>query len=466
MKQSTLPDTPAQADAAMRSIHSTGTSAASIALLWLAATACGFPRPPDIVGDAPGGSDGSAGPSVAIHVSPSGDNANDGLTLPVKTLKHAIELAAANTMITQIILATGTYSASSGETFPYIIPSNVTVGGPGDGSAILVGDNTGPGVTIDTGGLQDLDVQGFATAITVTGAANLKNVRVLASTIAVQAEATASLNVNNLDITGIVTGARPCSTGIVLDGAAKLVATTLTTRSVGTTLDARDQSVVAVANATVSGDPTCSSSTLIVVVSTASFSLSDSLLDGGATGITIAGQSTSFHATISNTIVRNMKGDGLSGFPGLKASFQMTGGELSNNGEAGAELGQGIWTFTNVAIRQNHTLAFYLQDANLVMRNCTIVGNAFGIDVFQASTADLGTSLNPGNNILQSNSSASIFAESGISTPVSAIGNIWNPNVQGADENGKYALTATISGPVAPVPNGNYQINENSSLSR
>ncbi|HEX8109130.1 MAG TPA: hypothetical protein VF516_15460, partial [Kofleriaceae bacterium] len=296
-------------------------------------------------------------------------------------------------------------------------------------------------------------------------AANLKNIRVRTSTIAVQAEATASLTVNNLDIMGIaVTGTGPCSTGIALNGAAKLVAMTLTTRDLGATLEARDQSVVAIANATISGNQTCSGSALMSVISTASFSLSDSVLDGGASGIAIAAQSTSFHATISNTIVRNMQGDGLGGFPNLKASFQMTGGELSNNKQSGAELGQGTWTFTNVAIRQNKNLAFYLQGANLVMRNCIVVGNGFGIDVYQDSVADLGTMASPGNNVLQNNSNASVFAES--SVPVNAIGNTWNPNIQGADGNGKYITTAAIPGPVAAVNNGNFQISDGCSLSR
>lgn len=449
----------------MSSTRPATVSAASVALLVLTTASCGFPRPPDVVGDAPVGTDGPAGPIVAIHVSPSGDDANDGLMLPVKTLKHAIALAAANTQITQIVLATGTYSAATGETFPYIIPSNVTIVGPGDGGAILAGSQTEPGVTVDAGGLQDLDLQDFATAITVTGTANLKNIGVRTSTIAVQAEATASLTVNNLNITGIaVTGTGPCSTGIALNGAAKLVAMTLTTRDLGTTLDARDQSVVAIANATISGNPTCPGSTVMSVISTASFSLSDSVLDGGAAGIGIVAQSASFHATISNTIVRNMKGDGLGGFPNLKASFQMTGGELSSNGLSGAELGQGTWTFTNVAIRQNKNIAFYLQDASLVMRNCTVVGNGFGIDVYQGSVADLGTMSSPGNNVFQNNSDVSVFAES--SVPVNAIGNTWNPNIQGADGNGKYITTATIAGPVAAVSNGNFQISAGCSLSR
>jgi hypothetical protein len=51
--------------------------------------------------------------------------------------------------------------------------------------------------------------------------------------------------------------------------------------------------------------------------------------------------------------------------------------------------------------------------------------------VYQASVADLGTAMNPGNKVFQNQSNASVFAES--SVPVAAIGNTWNPNAQSAD---------------------------------
>ena len=462
MKQSTLPDLTVEAAAAITSIRPARTSAAIIAVFWLTAAACGFPRPADIAGDAlgasdgAGGSDGPSGPVVAIQVSPSGDDANDGLRMPVRTLKHAIDLAAAGTQITQIALAAGIYSASTGESFSYIIPANVTVIGPSDGSAILAGDKAGPGVTVDVGGLEDVSLQDFATAVTATGTVNLKNVQILTSMVAVQVEATGSLTVNNLDITGIVPVAGgQCSTGIALNGAAKLVATTWTTHDVGESLDARDQSVVAIANATIAGNSTCSGG--LSVVSTASFSLSDSLVDGG---VGINAQSTSFRATISNTIIRG----GLGGFPIFKGSFQMIGGELSNTQGSGAGLGTGMWTFTNVTIHQVKDLAFYLQGADLVMRNCQVIDNGEGIDVFQGSTADLGTVASPGGNVFQRNQFVSVFAES--PALVNAVGNTWNPNVQGADGNGKYTTTAMISGPVTAPANGNYGINSGSSLSR
>lgn len=100
------------------------------------------------------------------------------------------------------------------------------------------------------------------------------------------------------------------------------------------------------------------------------------------------------------------------------------------------------------------------------MRNCRLVNNGFGIDLFQGSTGDLGNAASPGGNVFQNNGTVSVFAESIL--PVNAIGNTWNPNVQGADGNGIYPITATISGPVNIVNNGNdnFAISNGSSLTR
>jgi len=139
-------------------------------------------------------------------------------------------------------------------------------------------------MTVDAGGLQDLDLQNFTVAITATGTATLKNIRVLTSTIAVQAETAAKLTVDHLDIAGTPAA---CATGIVLIGAAQLAATTLTTRSLGTTLDARAQSATTISSATLMGDRGCTQS-MMTITSNASFSISDSLLDGGPAAILLS----------------------------------------------------------------------------------------------------------------------------------------------------------------------------------
>jgi hypothetical protein len=124
----------------------------------------------------------------------------------------------------------------------------------------------------------------------------------------------------------------------------------------------------------------------------------------------------------------------------------------------------GTWSFRNVVIHQNRDLAFYLQSADLIMRDCQMTDNGEGIDVFQGSTADLGTAASPGGNVFQRNKAASVFAES--PALVNAVGNTWTPNTQGADGDGKYAITATVSGPITAPDNGNYTIAAGSSLSR
>src|SRR5262249_17936775 len=163
--------------------------------------------------------------------------------------------------------------------------------------------------TIDTGGLQGLDLQDFTTAITATGAVNLTNVRVVTSAVAVQAETTAALTVDTLTISGTL-GA--CGAGIVLNGGAMIVAKTLETHNLQVTLDVRDQSSADISNATVSGDVNCSGVLPIMsIASTASFHLSDSVLDGGNNGMGITPKSPNFQAVLTNVSVRNMKSGAL-----------------------------------------------------------------------------------------------------------------------------------------------------------
>lgn len=140
---------------AARQVVRAVTSASHILLLCLAA--CGFPRPADIGGSGPGDDDGSGGAETVLRVSPSGDDANDGITQPVKTFKHALGLAALNAQISKVVLASGRYSTESGETFPYMVPMSLTVSGPAGGGAIFAGNGTEPGLTLQNASLEDVE---------------------------------------------------------------------------------------------------------------------------------------------------------------------------------------------------------------------------------------------------------------------------------------------------------------------
>src|SRR5215212_6558866 len=138
-------------------------SSSRLALLLATTAACGFPRPADV-----GDDDMQDPPRVIVQVAGTGDDANDGFTRPVKTLKHAVGIAASNRDVTDIVLASGRYSTAAGETFPYTVPTGVTVSGPVGGGAILAGSKAEPGMIVDTGGLHDLELEDFTIAVTAT----------------------------------------------------------------------------------------------------------------------------------------------------------------------------------------------------------------------------------------------------------------------------------------------------------
>lgn len=431
-----------------------------LAFTALGLAACGFPRPPNVGDDVPGDS-GIADPGTAIHVSMTGNDGNDGLTAPVKTLKQAIKLAAANTKITQIALAAGAYSMLSGEMFPYTLPPNVAVVGPSGGGAILLGTKSELGVSLTDGGLQDIDLQDFTTAISITGVASLKNIRVLTSSIAVQADKIANVTIDNLDITGT---AGSCSKGIVLTAAAQATVTTFTARNVEPALDAKDQSSIDVTNANLQGTEACMIS-ILEVASAGRFMIKDSVLDGGSSGIDLTPTSSAFQATISDTVVRNMKSGGLAGgFSGPPASIQWIGGEISSTSATAVQIDVSTWTFTGTKIQNNRDLAIYQQGGTLIMRGCTVTGNGVGIDAYLAAHTDLGTADRHGNNTFQGNKGQGVIAETAFA--VSAVGNTWNPDVQGSDPAGRYPMTMTLNGPISAPDPSNYSIANGSILTR
>jgi hypothetical protein len=401
-----------------------------------AVAACGFPRPADVPDDAVG---------LTVQVSTSGDDASDGLANPVKTVKRAIGLAAANKEITMIAVAGGRYEAATGETFPYTVPPNVTVAGPAGGGAILAGNKAGPGLILGSGTLKDLEFEDFTVAVTSNGQGQLTNVRVRASDIAVRGEAAARLMVNNLDITG---AAGNCATGLEINGSADLVAIDFSARALGTSLRMRDQSTARLVRADVTGDASCTASPVLLVSSSASFSLDESILDGGVVGIDFRDAAAPTQVTLTNVTIRNA---GAHALQGGTATVHMTGGVLSGNGNGGLSASGGAWTFADVEIKQNMAFGIYLQNAVLLMHGCSVIGNGTGIHVITSTSVNLGTSASVGNNVFQ-NRVLGISIDG--AARADAVGNTWNPHVQGADSVGRYGSPAVVQGPV-PITLGN-----------
>ncbi|MEO6363763.1 MAG: right-handed parallel beta-helix repeat-containing protein, partial [Caldimonas sp.] len=102
------------------------------------------------------------------------------------------------------------------------------------------------------------------------------------------------------------------------------------------------------------------------------------------------------------------------------------------------------------------------------VRNATITGNvAYGIHLHGRGQCDLGSAASPGGNTLRNTGPNLRVASIGLSGPggavdISAVGNTWLANEQGADAQGRYALPAGQTTPlivIAPVTAGrNYRL--------
>ena len=109
--------------------------------------ACGKVAAPQAT-DAPTGDDAPTRTgTMIVEVSTTGNDANDGISQPVKTLKRGLGIALANGQIATVSVAAGRYDAANGETFPYTVPGGITIDGPAGGGAILAGSGSEPGLS-------------------------------------------------------------------------------------------------------------------------------------------------------------------------------------------------------------------------------------------------------------------------------------------------------------------------------
>jgi len=123
-------------------------------------------------------------------------------------------------------------------------------------------------------------------------------------------------------------------------------------------------------------------------------------------------------------------------------------------------------------ITNNRGLGIYIQGVSasvtgtLKMRGSTVSGNGLGIDVFDFGVADFGTVADPGGNTFAGNTELNIDCDGNFGAGlVPAVGNTWQPNVQGADAQGHYAAS-TVQGPVAFVNGNNFELGSGWSLQR
>ncbi|MEO7729709.1 MAG: right-handed parallel beta-helix repeat-containing protein [Kofleriaceae bacterium] len=241
-------------------------------------------------------------------------------------------------------------------------------------------------------------------------------------------------------------------------GNAVLAATDVATQDLGMSVNSTDQSSATLSHATLIGDRRCLFD-LISIQSSKMLTLTDSNLDGGGQGVGVISSGSPAQVSLSNVVIRNMGGNAIGG---SNATVQVTGGELSHS-FVGVFVAGGSWSLTNVAIEGNTADGVYVEQRGagsiaLAMHGCSVRGNNHGVYLATSATADLGTTMTPGNNVFQSNRGLGLVIDpSDGQTQIDAVGNTWQPGIQGADDLGTYAPTSAF-GPVAHVRGNNYAI--------
>lgn len=410
----------------------------------LLASACNFPRPD--LGDDAGTSDAALAdadipPGISIHVAGTGDDANDGIAKPVKTLKHAIGLAAANPDITSIVLASGRYSTSGGETFPYTLPANLVVLGAAGGGTILAGSNAEPGFIIGNGAVRDLELEDFTVALTVTGNADVAAVHVRTKSVAMRASGTGKVAVLDLDIAG---ASGSCAAGIELSDAAEMTAVNLVTRGLETSVAAKNVSVLHLSKADFTS-PHCDYQSAVLIISTSKpVMIEDSSIDGGDNGLLVSETSPTPLIALSNTNIKNLTKTAVDMRTG---TLTVSGGLFSNQGAA-LILSDVDASIAGITATRHAGAVIQTGDGRFRMRNSTLTENAEGFYISSVMPIDLGKAGDAGGNVFQNGfNTRTLDVEFGVPVHISAVGNTWRPGVQGADAAGHYA-TQTISGPV------------------
>jgi hypothetical protein len=110
----------------------------------------------------------------------------------------------------------------------------------------------------------------------------------------------------------------------------------------------------------------------------------------------------------------------------------------------------------------NNTGGSILYPRNLKVRSSTITGNtSYAFQIYGTPlSVDLGTALSPGGNTIQNSGTGNLSGITG--DAISAVGNTWNPNVQGADANGHFPAATQLAGPASGA---NFTLNAGSLLS-
>jgi hypothetical protein len=409
---------------------------------------------------ADGGSGGSPLGDLYVDSSLGDDAAAGTVEAPLKTIRRALELFEAER---RIVLVEGFYSEASGEVWDYVLPDGVVIHGDGEGVRLVGTPET---TAFETRGanLEYLTFEAFSEAlVSHEGTTELRGVTFHDNATALSLDGTADARLSSsCAFLGQGVGAHVAGTAsLTMDTG---IMTDVSTPSA--LIHALDSSSVALSD--VDGELLVGS--LIWVDEEAAFSISDSSVElvAGNSLIEMSGEAD---VTIADTNLHSHDEDATVVFV-FGGTLEVTGSTVVG---ADADAGYGVTTsgnpvvsLTNVSFSNHGNGALRIDGGDVTVASCIFQGNGQSMEVSNAAELsvrgttvvsgdyavfhtgthhpDLGSVAMPGGNDF-SGADKCLYV-SGVTGSMTAVGNTWKPNVQGADSMGHYTSDDSFFGPV------------------
>jgi hypothetical protein len=412
-----------------------------------------------------GGSGGAGGAPMVTQLfvdALGGNDANPGTEQkPFKTLTRALSIATSGQTVE---LYSGTYDQINGETFPEAVPDGVTVAAVVAGEAVVMGDPGSSGgdvigVEFAGGGtLRNLQIQGFESALGLSGSAN---VTCEGCAISNGGAAFALNDDARLTMTGgeLYDLGPSCSGAVGYTAGASLVTLDgVNVHDIGSSFSLQDMSNVILQDGTIDnvGSSGCAGSDFegdtFDMQGSSGLELDGTTVSGGpgwaimvwsGAGVVLT------NASISSPNGIDVAGDTEVTIDGT--TFSGVAGEAS--GTVGVSVGSAgaMVTMTNASIGGFGTGV--LAELGATQLRGTTIENVTTAVVVQGGSVDLGSLADPGGNTLKTEGTG-LEVWAGADVLVQAVGNTWIPSVQGADASGHYTF-GELTGPyglTAPSP--------------
>lgn len=437
-----------------------------------------------------------------VWVSPLlGSDANPGTQAkPFKTLKKAVSVVSPQHTV---FMMPGEYTKAGGEDWPLTLPAGLTLEATDTGVTLLGGGGLSSGLVLKGNTLKGLQIKHFLLALQAQGGQNTLNevgmewvgvgLSVGAATsvnVINSSFSTAGLAINssgNLSLSGAVFN--QVRIGLSLEGnSSTVVMSSLFQNAIGGDCSDPAYAVIMENKATLNATNLNVSNflgTALWMQNQSQATLSNSLMDkvGDGCNKVMLGLKDSAHLNLNGGSFNNLDALAASVFYAVgNATANITGSHFSRNPGGGSAIGYAA--SGKLLVKQVHISGFYgavvaygnvevdqatitgasgygliaMSGSQLKLRRSTLSQN--GVGVMLLMPANLGTAADPGQNSFAGNVTAGIKTSNNMVGTIQAVGNTWNPNLQGANAQGKYAA-ALINGP----KNGlNYVLEVNAKL--